>query len=132
MLAETGMGAIAFTALAQGLLTDKYLQGAAGAHRAVARPTLDTVVLTEKTFGRLRGLNEIAKARGQSLAQMALVWVLRDPRVASTLAGVSSVGQLTENLAALDHPDFSSEELTEIDRYAVDSGIDLWRSSSDL
>jgi L-glyceraldehyde 3-phosphate reductase len=132
VLAENGMGAIAFTALAQGLLTDKYLQGVAGAHRAAARPTLVTAVLTEETFTRLRGLNEVAKARGQTLAQMALVWVLRDPRVASTLAGVSSVAQLAENLAALDHPNFSSEELAEIDRYAVESGIDLWRSSSDL
>jgi L-glyceraldehyde 3-phosphate reductase len=77
-------------------------------------------------------LNEIAKARGQTLAQMALVWVLRDPRIASTLVGTSSVAQLAENLAALDQPDFTSEELAKIDRYAVDSGIDLWRSSSEL
>jgi L-glyceraldehyde 3-phosphate reductase len=132
VLAETGMGAIAFTALAQGLLTNKYLAGAADVHRAVVRPTLNTAVLTEKTLARIRGLNEIAKSRGQTLAQMALVWVLRDPRIASTLVGVSSVEQLKENLAALDHRDFAAEELARIDQYAVESSIDLWRSSSDL
>ena len=132
VLAENGMGAIAFTALAQGLLTNKYLDGAADVHRAAARPTFDTAILTEETLARIRGLNEIAKARGQTLAQMALVWVLRDPRVASALVGVSSVAQLAENLAALDQPNFTGEELAKIDRYAVDSGIDLWRSSSDL
>jgi L-glyceraldehyde 3-phosphate reductase len=132
VLAEAGMGAIAFTALAQGLLTDKYLHGTAEAHRATARPTFDTSVLTETTRARLRGLNEIAKRRGQTLAQMALVWVLRDARIASTLVGASSVEQLAENLAALEHPDFTTAELQEIDRYAVDSGIDLWRASSDL
>jgi L-glyceraldehyde 3-phosphate reductase len=132
VLAETGMGAIAFTALAQGLLTDKYLHGASGVERATARPTFNAGALTEKTFARVRGLNEIAKRRGQTLAQMAIVWVLRDPRVASTLVGASSVAQLEENLAALDHPDFTKDELAEIDRYAVDSGIDLWRSSSEL
>ena len=132
VLAESGMGAIAFTALAQGLLTDKYLQGAARAHRAAVRPTFNTAVLTEDTLARVRGLNAIAESRGQTLAQMALVWVLRDPRVASTLVGVSSVAQLKENLAALDHPNFTAEELAKIDRYAVESGIDLWRASSDL
>jgi L-glyceraldehyde 3-phosphate reductase len=132
VLAENGMGAIAFTALAQGLLTSKYLDGTADVHRAAARPTFDTAVLTEETLARVRGLNEIAKARRQTLAQMALVWVLRDPRVASTLVGVSTVKQLEENLAALDQPSFTAEELAEIDRYAVDSGIDLWRSSSEL
>ncbi len=132
VLAETGMGAIAFTALAQGLLTDKYLHGASDVERATARPTFNADALTEKTFARVRGLNEIAKRRGQTLAQMALVWVLRDPRIASTLVGTSSVAQLEENLAALDHPDFTKDELAEIDRYAVDSGIDLWRSSSEL
>jgi L-glyceraldehyde 3-phosphate reductase len=131
-LAENGMGAIAFTALAQGLLTDKYLHGAAEAYRATARPTFDTAVLTEATLARLRGLNEIARQRGQTLAQMALVWVLRDPRVTSTLVGTSSVAQLAENLAALDHPDFTAEELANIDRYAVDAGVDLWKESSAL
>jgi L-glyceraldehyde 3-phosphate reductase len=131
-LAENGMGAIAFTALAQGLLTNKYLDGSADVHRAAARPTFNKAVLTEENLARLRGLNEIAKARGQTLAQMALVWVLRDPRIASTLVGTSSVAQLAENLAALEKPDFTTDELTKIDRYAVDSGVDLWRSSSEL
>jgi L-glyceraldehyde 3-phosphate reductase len=131
-LAEHGMGAIAFTALAQGLLTDKYLDGTADVQRATARPTFNNAAVTEKTLARVRGLNAIAKKRGQTLAQMALMWVLRDPRVASTLVGVSSVEQLKENLAALEKPNFTAEDLKEIDRYAVDSGIDLWRSSSDL
>ena len=77
-------------------------------------------------------MNAVAESRGQTLAQMALVWVLRDPRIASTLVGVSSIAQLKENLAALGHTDFTAEELAKIDRYAVDSGIDLWRASSDL
>ena len=132
VLAENGMGAIGFTALAQGLLTDKYLQGAAGAHRAAARPTFNTAVLNEETLARVRALNAVAESRGQTLAQMALVWVLRDRRIASTLVGVSSIAQLKENLAALGHSDFTAEELAKIDRYAVESGIDLWRASSDL
>jgi len=132
VLAENGMGAIAFTALAQGLLTDRYLDGKPHVQRAAARPTFNDAILTEETLARVRGLNEIAKGRGQTLAQMALVWVLRDPRIASTLVGTSSVAQLAENLAALDQPDFTAEELSVIDRYAVDSGIDLWRTSSDL
>jgi L-glyceraldehyde 3-phosphate reductase len=131
-LSETSMGAIAFTALAQGLLTNKYLDGASGVQRATPRPSFNSAELTEKTLSRVRGLSEIAKSRGQTLAQMALVWVLRDPRVASTLVGTSSVEQLAENLEALKHPDFTAEELKNIDRYAVESGIDLWRSSSDL
>src|SRR6266849_4005065 len=130
VLAENGMGAIAFTALAQGLLTGKYLEGTRDVQRAAARPTFNAAVLTEETLARVRGLNEIAKGRGQTLAQMALMWVLRDPHIASTLVGTSSVSQLAENLAALEHPDFTAEELAMIDRYAVDSGIDLWRSSS--
>ncbi|HEY5895017.1 MAG TPA: L-glyceraldehyde 3-phosphate reductase [Chthoniobacterales bacterium] len=132
VLAGNGMGAIAFTALAQGLLTNRYLQGTADVHRATARPTFDVSVLTEDTLTRVRGLNAIAQRRGQTLAQMALVWVLRDPRVTSALVGTSSVEQLAENLKALENPTFTREELGEIDRYAVDSGIDLWRASSDL
>jgi L-glyceraldehyde 3-phosphate reductase len=132
VLGETGMGAIAFTALAQGLLTDKYLTGSAEVNRATARPTFDNRMLTEATLVRVRALHEIAKRRGQTLAQMALVWVLRDPRVASALVGASSVAQMKENLAALQQPRFTGEELREIDRHAVESGIDLWRASSDL
>jgi L-glyceraldehyde 3-phosphate reductase len=126
------MGAIAFTALAQGLLTNKYIEGSADVHRATFRPTFDKSVLTEGTLARVRGLSAIAKTRGQTLAQMALVWVLRDRRVASALVGASSVEQLGENLAALNQPHFTPEELAEIDRYAVDSGIDLWRISSEI
>jgi L-glyceraldehyde 3-phosphate reductase len=132
VLSESGMGAIAFTALAQGLLTNRYIEGSAEVHRATARPTFDRSTVTEGTLTRVRALSAIAKKRGQTLAQMALVWVLRDRRVASALVGASSVEQLQENLAALDQPHFTAEELAEIDRYAVDSGVDLWRASSDL
>jgi L-glyceraldehyde 3-phosphate reductase len=132
-LAKAGMGAIAFTALAQGLLTNRYLQqAAADVDRATARPTFDDELVTDQVRDRLRGLAGIAERRGQSLAQLALAWVLRDPTVASTLVGASSVAQLDENLGALDNLDFTPEELTEIDEYASDSGIDLWRESSDV
>ncbi|MDF2830866.1 MAG: aldo/keto reductase, partial [Mycobacterium sp.] len=132
-LGNAGMGAIAFTALAQGLLTDRYLKGPAGdVDRATARPTFDDELVTDEVLERLRGLAGIAERRGQSLAQLALAWVLRDPTVASTLVGASSVAQLEENLGALDNLDFTAEELSEIDRYASDSGIDLWRESSDV
>lgn len=132
VLDDRGMGAIAFTALAQGLLTNKYLEGPSEVHRATARPTFDNSVLTDETLSRLRALNAIAQRRGQTLAQLALVWVLRDRRVASALVGASTVQQLRENLAALEHQNFTREELAEVDRYAVDSGVDLWRASSDL
>ena len=122
------MGAIAFTALGQGLLTDRYLQRpAADVERATTRPTFDDDVVTEEVRDRLRGLAAIAERRGQSLAQLALAWVLRDPTVASTLIGASSVAQLDENLGALANLDFTPDELDEIDQYASDSGIDLWR-----
>jgi L-glyceraldehyde 3-phosphate reductase len=132
-LAKAGMGAIAFTALGQGLLTDRYLQQpAADVERATTRPTFDDDVVTEEVRDRLRDLAAIAERRGQSLAQLALAWVLRDPTVASTLVGASSVAQLDENLGALGNLDFTPDELREIDRYASDSGIDLWRESSDV
>ena len=119
--------------LAQGLLTDRYLQRpAADIERATERPTFDDDVVTEEVRERLRGLAGIAERRGQTLAQLALAWVLRDPTVASTLIGASSVAQLDENLGALANLDFTPEELSEIDRYASDSGIDLWRESSDI
>ncbi len=105
---------------------------AADIERATARPTFDDDVVTEKVRERLRGLAGIAERRGQSLAQLALAWVLRDPTVASTLVGASSVAQLDENLGALTNLDFTPEELSEIDRYASDSGIDLWHVSSDI
>ena len=132
-LTNAGMGAIAFTALAQGLLTDRYLQRApSDVDRATARPTFDDELVTGEVLDRLRGLAGIAERRGQSLAQLALSWVLRDPTVASTLIGASSVAQLDENLGALDNLDFTADELAEIDRYASDSGIDMWRESSDV
>jgi len=132
-LTKAGMGAIAFTALGQGLLTDRYLERAAGdVDRATARPTFDDELVTDEVLGQLRGLAAIAKGRGQSLAQLALAWVLRDPAVASTLVGASSVEQLDENLGALDNLEFTADELSEIDKYASDSGIDLWRESSDV
>jgi L-glyceraldehyde 3-phosphate reductase len=132
-LGKAGMGAIAFTALGQGLLTDRYLQQpAADVDRATARPTFDDGLVTEEVRERLRGLAGIAKRRGQTLAQLALAWVLREPVVASTLVGASSVEQLDENLGALTNLDFTPDELAEIDRYAMDSGIDLWRESSDV
>ncbi|WP_029112381.1 aldo/keto reductase [Mycobacterium sp. URHB0044] len=132
-LASAGMGAIAFTALGQGLLTDRYLERpAADVDRATARPTFDDDVVTDEVRDRLRGLAAIAERRGQTLAQLALAWVLREPIVASTLVGASSVAQLEENLGALANLDFTPEELSEIDQYAMDSGIDLWRESSDV
>ncbi|WP_422743245.1 aldo/keto reductase [Mycobacterium sp. WMMD1722] len=132
-LTRAGMGAIAFTALAQGLLTDRYLQQPpADIDRATKRPTFDDELVTDEVRERLRALAGIAERRGQTLAQLALAWVLRDPAVASTLVGASSVAQLEENLAALAKLDFTEEELTEIDRYASESGIDLWRESSDI
>jgi L-glyceraldehyde 3-phosphate reductase len=132
-LNNAGMGAIAFTALAQGLLTNRYLdKPAADIARATERPTFDDDLVTDEVHERLQGLARIAERRGQSLAQLALAWVLRDATVASTLVGASSVAQLEENLGALDNLEFTAEELSEIDRYASDSGIDLWRESSDL
>ncbi len=132
-LADAGMGAIAFTALAQGLLTDRYLQQPpSDIARATERPTFDDELVTEQVRERLQGLAGIAKRRGQSLAQLALAWVLRDDAVASTLVGASSVKQLQENLGALDNLAFTPDELSEIDTYATDSGVDLWRESSDV
>jgi L-glyceraldehyde 3-phosphate reductase len=132
-LADARMGAIAFTALAQGLLTDRYLQQPpSDIARATARPTFDDDLVTEQVRERLQGLAGIAKRRGQSLAQLALAWVLRDDAVASTLVGASSVEQLQENLGALDNLAFTPDELSEIDTYATESGVDLWRESSDI
>jgi L-glyceraldehyde 3-phosphate reductase len=132
-LRSAGMGAISFTALAQGLLTDRYAnEDAADIQRATTRPTLPPSMITADVLAKIRGLRAIADGRGQSLAQMALAWVLRDPVVASTLVGASSVAQLDENLGALDNLEFSDAELRAIDEYAADAGIDIWRSSSDL
>ena len=129
-LDEAGAGCIGFTALAQGILTSKYLDGIPEGSRAASEGSLDKSMLNEETLARIRGLNDIAGQRGQSLAQMALAWALRDERMTSLVLGASSVRQLEENVKALDNLDFTDDELARIDEYAVDSGIDLWAGSS--
>jgi L-glyceraldehyde 3-phosphate reductase len=129
-LGELGVGCIGFSPLAQGMLTDKYLQGIPADSRAAENSSLSTDLLTDDAMERIRALNEIAKGRGQSLAQLALAWTLRDPRMTSTLVGASSVAQLEDSLHALDNLALSDDELAEIDRYASDTGINLWASSS--
>jgi L-glyceraldehyde 3-phosphate reductase len=132
VLEDVGAGCIAFTVLAQGLLTGKYLQGIPEGSRAT-RPsnTIDTDRIDDDELARrLQGLQDIADGRGQSLAQLALAWALRDPRMTSLVIGASSVKQLDENLAALGRLDFDDDELRRIDEYAVESGVDLWRASS--
>jgi L-glyceraldehyde 3-phosphate reductase len=121
-LDELGMGSIAFSPLAQGLLTDKYLQGVPEDSRAVQGKTLKDAHLSPDNLERVRALNEIARRRGQTLAQMAIAWVLREGRVTSALVGASRPQQVVDSVAALDNPDFSGEELAEIDRYAVEGG----------
>ncbi len=127
VLEAEGVGCIAFSPLAQGLLTDRYLQGVPEDSRAARATSLSTDMLNAQNLERVRALGAISARRGQSLAQMAIVWTLRDPRVSSALVGASSLTQLDQNLDALGNADFSSDELAEIDRYAVESGIDLWR-----
>jgi len=127
---DLGIGCIVFSPLAQGMLSDKYLDGIPEGSRASRSATLSPDLLTPEVLEKIRSLNEIARLRGQTLAQMAVAWVLRDPRVTSALVGASSVEQLEANVAALDHLEFSPEELDEIDRYATDSGINLWAASS--
>jgi L-glyceraldehyde 3-phosphate reductase len=129
-LGELGIGCIAFSPLAQGLLTSKYLAGRPSDSRAAKQGTFRPEYLTTQTVERARALNAIAARRGQSLAQMAIAWVLRDPRVTAALIGARSVEQLDESLDALEQLSFTAEELAEIDRYAVDSGINLWEASS--
>jgi len=130
-LEREGVGCIAFTALAQGLLTDKYLQGVpADSRMAGPDATLSRDLLTEQNLKHIRALNEIAQRRGQALAQMALAWCLRDERITSVVVGASSVQQLQNSLGALDRADFTVDELAEIDGHAVEGGVDLWRSSS--
>jgi L-glyceraldehyde 3-phosphate reductase len=126
-LEEQGMGCIAFTALAQGLLTDRYLDGIPDDSRAARhQSTLPSDHLSEATLGHVRRLNEIAQARGQKLAQLALTWALRDPRVTSLVIGASSVEQLDTNLDALGAPALTDEELASIDEDAVEAGVNLW------
>jgi L-glyceraldehyde 3-phosphate reductase len=131
VLDEDGIGCIAFSPLAQGMLTDKYLHGVPEDSRAAGGGSFKKGLLTDDNLARVRALNEIAARRGQSLAQLALAWVLRDPRITSALIGVSSVEQLENNVAALDHLDFDHDELQEIDRYAHDGQINIWAPSSD-
>lgn len=128
-LDDRGVGCIVFSPLAQGLLTDKYLGGIPSSSRAarVEADSFDPAYVNEDNLAKVRSLHEIAQRRGQSLAQMALAWSLRDPRVTSALIGVSTVSQLEDNVEALDNLAFDDEELTEIDRYATEGGVNLWR-----
>jgi L-glyceraldehyde 3-phosphate reductase len=130
VLDEEGVGCIVFSPLAQGLLTDRYLGGVPEGSRASRPGTLSADQLGEETLAKVRALHQIAGRRGQSLAQLAVAWTLRDPRVTSALLGASSVAQLEDNVAALDNLDFAADELAEIDRHATDAGINLWAESS--
>ena len=130
VLDREGIGCIAFSPLAQGLLTGKYLNGVPEGSRATQNGSLSQDQLTEQTLEHIRGLSEVAQRRGQSLAQLAISWVLRDQRVTSALIGASSVKQLEENLAAAQNTTFSEDELAEINQHAVDSGINIWSASS--
>ena len=130
VLGDEGIGCIVFSPLAQGLLTDRYLAGVPAGSRASHPGSFSADLLTEQLLAKVRALNQIAIRRGQTLAQMALAWTLRDPRVTSTLIGASSVAQLEQNVGALDQLQFSAEELKDIDRYATESGINLWAASS--
>jgi L-glyceraldehyde 3-phosphate reductase len=132
VLEQEGAGCIVFSPLAQGLLTGKYLDGVPEDSRAAQDGSFSSDLLTDENIERVRALNEIAQRRGQSLAQLALAWTLRDPRITSTLIGASSVAQLEQNVAALERLDFDNEELAEIDRHAVDAGINIWQPSSEV
>jgi len=131
VLGELGVGCIVFSPLAQGMLTDKYLEGIPAGSRASRDDSLSPASITEQAVARARALNEVAAGRGQSLAQMALAWTLRDARVTSTLIGASSVAQLEDNVGSLARLDFGDDELAEIDRYATESGLNLWARSSE-
>jgi L-glyceraldehyde 3-phosphate reductase len=132
-LEAEGIGCIAFSPLAQGMLTDRYLDGIPPDSRAGREGTaLDSEQLNDETLAKVRALNDIAAGRGQSLAQLALAWILRDARVTSALIGASSVEQLETNVAALDRLGFDDDELAEIDRYATESDINLWARSSEV
>jgi L-glyceraldehyde 3-phosphate reductase len=130
-LGELGIGCIVFSPLAQGMLTDKYLNGIPEGSRASRHGSLSPNLINDQSLAKIRALNEIAAARNQTLAQLALAWTLRDPRVTSTLIGASSVAQLEANVAALDKLDLSEDELAEIDRYATDAELNLWAASSE-
>jgi len=130
-LGDLGVGCICFSPLAQGMLTDRYLEGIPEGSRASRPGSMSPDQLNEEAMAKVRALNEIARGRGQTLAQLALAWTLRDPRMTSSLIGASSIEQLEQNLGALQKPDFTADELAEIDRYATDSGINLWAASSE-
>jgi L-glyceraldehyde 3-phosphate reductase len=131
VLEDEGVGCIAFSPLAQGMLTDRYLDGIPEGSRAAQHKSLDPELLTEQSLAHVRALNEMATSRGQSLAQMALAWLLRDDRVTSVLIGASSVAQLDANLDAVERLGFDADELARIDEHAVDAGINLWARSSE-
>jgi L-glyceraldehyde 3-phosphate reductase len=130
VLGREGVGCIGFSPLAQGMLTDRYLDGVPAGSRASRDSSLSTDLLSEQNMAKVRGLKAIADRRGQSLAQLALAWTLRDPRMTSTLIGASSVAQLEDSLGALDNRAFTGEELAEIDTFATESDINLWARSS--
>jgi L-glyceraldehyde 3-phosphate reductase len=130
-LEEVGAGCIAFSPLAQGLLTDRYLEGIPSDSRAATGGALSADLITDQRLARVRALNEIAARRGQTLAELALVWALRDQRMTSLVIGASTVEQLEDNVAALRNPSLTVDELAEIDRHATDAGINLWKQSSD-
>ncbi len=130
VLEEEGIGCIAFSPLAQGMLTDKYLKAVPQGSRATAGKSLRPEFMTEENLAKVRGLNDLARARGQSLAQMAIAWVLRDARITTALIGASRVEQVEDCVAALGKLDFSDDELAKIDELATDSGINLWAASS--
>jgi L-glyceraldehyde 3-phosphate reductase len=131
VLGELGVGCIAFSPLAQGMLTNKYLGGIPAGSRAARDSSLSTELLSERNLAHVRALNAMATERGQSLAQMALAWALRDPRVTSVLIGASSVAQLDDSLGALERLDFTEDELARIDKHAVEAGINLWAASAE-
>jgi L-glyceraldehyde 3-phosphate reductase len=130
VLGREGVGCIVFSPLAQGLLTDRYLNGVPEGSRASRPGSLRPEMLNEETLTKVTALNEIATRRGQTLAQMAIAWTLRDQRVTSALIGASGIEQLESNVAALQRLDFTTDELADIDRYATDSAINIWARSS--
>ena len=130
VLAQEGVGCIAFSPLAQGLLTDKYLDGIPDSSRVRRGEAFSEQLLSEQNLERVRALNEIARGRGQTLAQLAIAWVLRDPRITSALVGASSVEQLEQNVAALERLDFEPSELEQIERHAQEGEVNIWAPSS--
>jgi L-glyceraldehyde 3-phosphate reductase len=131
VLGEEGVGCIVFSPLAQGMLTDRYLDGIPEDSRAARDGSLSRSWLTEENLGHIRALNDIARERGQTLAQMAIAWTLRDERVTSALIGASSVRQLEDNVAAADNVEFTDDELARIDEHAVEAGVNIWAASSE-